>query len=701
MERFGLWVAKHRKLVLVLAILLAIPAGISAIQTELNYDILTYLPTDADSVKGQHIMDESFGSSDSGILIFKNAKEYQIKSIEAEIEKIKGVKDVVWARDLMDITVPKEIMPEEINEIFYRDNAVLLMVNFANSAAHDDTQSAVTAIKEVVSQHEAYLTGASAIIRDVIELSDAEKNMYIGLAILLALIILAITLPSTMIPILFMLGIGFGVLYNMGTNFFLKDVSYVTSAIAGVLQLGVTMDFSIFLYHRYEEERNLHDHEHAMGMAIKKTAVSISGAALTTIAGFLALATMKLGLGANIGIVMAKGVFLGVICTLTIMPALLLTFDKVIHRFSHKTILPSFQHVSRFVVKHHILLMILAIALLVPAIYGNHNKDVYYKLDASLPNDMDSIVALNEMKDTFNMKSIYFLAVDKNMPALRTQKMIEELENLDGVNYVIGYQKFIGQMVPTEMLPEELLSSFVSDDYTKIILSSEYSAATDAANVQTEEIKAVVKQYDEQGLLSGEIPMTKDLIDVTDRDIKVVNTVSIFLLLVIIGIAFGSFSLPVILVMSIELAVMINMAVPFYMGTTIPFIASIVIGSIQLGTTVDYAILLTNRFKEELQLQGDKYKAMELSIKACSKSIVTSGLTFFGSTFAVAVVSDIDMISQLSLMMGRGALISMVVIVVVLPSLLLVNEKIISKTTFKWRKNTQQVSIINERSSVN
>jgi len=691
MERIGQFIARKRYWVLVLAILLSIPAAYSSLNTELNYDILSYLPEDVESVKGQRILDESFGSSDTGILIFKGVEEFRIKEMEVSIEKLEGVKDVLWARDLMDVQVPVEIMPDEVQEIFYHEDAVLLMINFEDSAAADSTQTAVQEIRKLVSQEEAYLTGASAIIRDVIDLSDKQKNLYIALAVVLALIILALALPSTVIPIIFIVGIGFGVLFNMGTNFFLKDVSYVTNAIAGVLQLGVTMDFSIFLYHRYEEERDKYeDHIQAMGVAIAKTATSISGAALTTIAGFLALVAMQLTLGANIGLVMAKGVLLGVISTLTIMPALLLVFDKLIHRFNHGTLMPSFKKTSKFIVKHHIVLLVVCVALLVPAYYGSANKPVYYKLDSSLPRDMDSIVSLEEMKDSFNMKSIYHLAISRDVEDYQVKDMIQELEGVEGVNQVVGYQKLIGPMLPKEMLPGDLLEAFANEEFTKITLTSEYSAATDEGNAQKDAIEAIVKSYDQKGVLSGEIPMTKDLIEVTDKDIKVVNTLSVVLLVIIIGLTFKSALLPIILVVSIQLAVLINMGLPYYMDSPIPFIASIVIGSIQLGTTVDYAILLTNRFKEEISLQENKFVAMEEAIKSCSKSIVTSGLTFFGSTFAVALVSDMDMISTLAMMMGRGALISMIIIMFLLPSLLLVFEGAISKTTMKWPKIKKQ-----------
>lgn len=693
MRNFGEWIAGHRRIILILAILLLIPAGYSALNTELNYDILAYLPDEAESVMGQKIMDESFGSSGTGILIFSGIKDYEIKDVEKDIEALKGVKSVTWVRDLVSLTVPTEILPDEIRETFYQDNSVMLMVNFIDSSAADLTQEAVKDIRLIIKEKEGYLTGTQAIIRDVIELSDKEKNIYIGLAILLAIVVLALTLKSTVIPIIFLIGIGFGVIYNMGTNFFLPDISYVTSAIAGVLQLGVTMDYSIFLYHRYEEERErYHSHEKAMGVAIQKTAVSISGASLTTIAGFLALVAMQLTLGANIGIVMAKGVLLGVICTLTIMPSLLLVLDRVIHKFQHKTFLPNFSKISNFVVDKHLLFMIVGIALLLPAIYGANHKEVYYKLDTSLPKNMASIEGLEVMKEAFDMNSIYFVAVNRQLEDLKVKEMIHELEDVEGIHQVVGYQTFVGSMIPKEMIPDQVLEIFMNDEYSKFTIISQYSAASDQGNVQTETIKEIVKTYDQSGLVTGEIPMTKDLIDVTNHDIKVVNLLTVVLLLIIIGITFKSVVLPIILVLSIELAVLINMGIPYYTGTTIPFIASIIIGSIQMGTTVDYAILLTNRFREILVYEPNKKIAMQKALQSSSKSIVTSGLTFFFSTFAVAVVSNIDMISQLALMMGRGALISMVVIMIVLPALLLIFEGLISKTTIGWKRVNRSIN---------
>lgn len=691
MKNYGEWIARHRVLVLVIAILLAIPSAYNALNTELNYDILSYLPDDVDSIKGRTIMNESFDSATSGFLVFKGVEEHVILDVEKEIEEIEGIKNVVWARDVVDVTVPAEVLPDKIREVFYTEDAVLLMVNFTDVAASDKTLNAIVSVRETISDYEAHLAGASMVIRDVRDLSAKEKDRYIGLAVLLATIVLALTLPSTVIPFIFLTGIGFGVLYNLGTNFFLPSVSYVTSAIAGVLQLAVTMDFSIMLYHRFEEERlNYTDKNKAMGIAIKKTATAIGGAAITTIAGFLALTAMKLGLGANIGLVMAKGVFLGVICTLTIMPALLLVFDKAIHRFSHPTILPEFRHISNFVVKHHIILVLVGIALLVPAIYGSEKADVYYNLDKSLPRDMDSIVAFEELKEVFDMKSFYSVAVDKDLADIEVQEMIKRIEDTNGIKEVLGYQKFMGPMIPIEMLSPEMLDTFRSDDFVKLTIMSKYSAASDEGNAQADMIKAIVKEYDEDGVVTGEISMTKDLIDITEIDTKVVNRLTIILLLIIVAVSFKSLLLPVILVMSIELAVFINMGIPYYTGTTIPFVASIIIGSVQLGTTVDYAILLTNRYREELFVEANKKDAMRKAIKASAKSIITSALAFFGATFAVFAVSNMDLISTLTLMMGRGALVSMVIILTVLPALLLIFEPIVSKTTIGWKKHDKE-----------
>lgn len=684
MEKFGMLVSKKRHLIVIIAIILAIPAIFGIINVPINYDILAYLPNDINSVKGQKILDEAFGTSNQGYLVFDDMPEYIIKDMEQKIESLDGVDDVVWVRDFLDLSVPKEMLPKELSEIFYRDNCVLLMVNFSGNTTDISTQKAVEEIRNITN-NKSYLSGMGALIKDTIDISDHEKIIYLILAVVLAVLVLAFTLKSTIIPMIFLTGIGSAILYNMGSNYFLKDVSYITEAIAAVLQLGVTMDFSIFLYHRYEEEREKNsDHLDAMALAIHKTASSISGAALTTIAGFLALCAMKLTIGANIGIVMAKGVLIGVITTLTLTPALILIFDKAIHRFQHKTVLPSFDKMAKFVVKRHIILMIAGLLLLVPAIYGSIHTNVYYKLDESLPQNLDSIVSLDKLKNTYDMDTTHMIIVNSNIAEYKIDKMIKEIEQLKGISKVMAYEKVIGPMLPTEVIPLKVHDMFISNDYEQILVNSTYEVATPQMTEQINELKKIIKKYDENGYITGEGALTQDLIDITDIDFKNVNMLSILAVFIIILIAFKSGSIPLFLVAVIELAVSINTGLPFYTKTTIPFISTIVIGTIQLGTTVDYAILLTTRFREELHFNKDKFEAMFIALKSSARSIVTSGLTFFVTTVSVAAISKIDLISSLSGMIGRGALISMVTILFILPSVLLLFEGMIRRTTYKW-----------------
>lgn len=690
MKKFGYFIGKHRHLVLILAVILLIPSAYAMSQVNINYDILTYLPDDLESVQGEVLLGEKFGSSNQGYLLFQGVEEYKVIEVEEKIEQIEGIKGVTSIRDIVDLSIPKEMLPKEIAEIFYKEDCIMLMVDFEGKAADPSTLTAIDEIRELLDDN-AYFSGTAAVIKDTIDLSDKDKTKYIAVAVVFAIIVLGLTLKSTLIPLLFLVGIGMSIVYNLGTNLFLPDVSYITEAIAAVLQLGVTMDFSIFLYHRYEEERDNHtDHIEAMGFAINKTAASVSGAALTTIAGFLALSVMELTIGQNIGIVMAKGVLIGVISTLTITPSLILVFDKAIHRFQHKTLLPSFNKTANFVVKHHIILLVVAVALLVPAYIGNQNQEVYYKLDESLPQDMPSIEGLHMLKDTYDMTTTHFVVVDDSISRFEMDQMINRLEEVDGVSKVLAYEKLVGPMISGEFIPASAKESFEGEGYKKVIVNSLYGVATPEMTTQLEEVNTIVKSYDVESYITGEGALSEDLIELTDTDFKNVNVLSIGVVLIIIMLVFKSLSVPVLLVAVIEFAVMINMGIPYYTNTTIPFIAVIIIGCIQLGTTVDYAILMTTRFHEEVIRCGDKLESMRIAIESTSKSIVTSGLTFFVSTFSVAYISDIDLISSLSMMMGRGALISMFVIILVLPPVLMIFEGLISKTTFRWRRNTRK-----------
>lgn len=689
MYQFGRWVSKHRVLVMVIAIILAIPSIFGLGYTRTNYDILAYLPDDAESVQGLKVMDQAFGSTGIGMLVFENVPDKEIDKVVEKIKQVDGVGSVLWLRDLVDNVIPVEMLPDDLAEMVYRGEDTLIVINLEGSTAEDRTLAAVNSTEQIVdeSKHEYKFSGLSPVISDMIDVANSEKGLYILLAVVLSTIVLAFALKSVFILVIFLIGIGFGILYNMGTNYFLGEISYITKAIAAVLQLGVTMDFSIFLFHRYEEERESYDHIEAMARAIKYTATSVSAAALTTVASFLALISMKLTLGQDIGIVMAKGVLLGVICTLTILPSLILIFDPLIHRFQHKTILPEFDKFSDMITKKPIIMVLIGLMLVIPAVYGQIHTEVYYKVDRGLPQDMKSIVALNEMKDVYDMQATHLVAINENVSESDTKEMINRIKKVPGVNWIIGYEDIVGPMLPKEMLPEEAKEVFFNGGYERVFINSSYAVATDEVAKQMKEIRDIMREYDKDAYMTGEASLTNDLISISDIDFKNVNILSVLIVLVIIAISFKSISLPIILVGVIELAISCNMGIPAYTGTVICFISSIVIGCVQLGSTVDYAILLTSRFKEELATTEDKKEAMRIALSSTAKSIVTSALSFFGATVGVAMISRIDIISSLTGMMARGALISMAMILCILPSVLLICEPLIRKTTFKWCEN--------------
>lgn len=685
MRKFAQMVATHRKIVIMVSVLLALVSVYGYVNTRVNYDLLTYLPKELDSMQGQEVVDKVFHRAATGMLVIEDMTDKDVLKVKADIEKVSGVEGVTWISDLLDITIPKEFLPDEIKEVFYRENSTLLMIEFSNPGSSDETQDAIVEIRTLMDDR-SFLSGMSVILRDTIDLAERETPIYVLLAVVLASIVLALTMESTFVPVIFLTGIGFAILFNLGSNVFFGEISYVTKSLAAVLQLGVTMDFSIFLFHRYEEELKINsDKSIAMTEAIVKTASSIAGSSLTTIAGFLALGVMQLGLGKDIGFVMAKGVFIGVVSTLTILPALILTFDRAIHRFNHGTILPDFDKTSRFVTKHYRLFGILFLVILIPFAYGNDNASVYYNLDETLPKDMPSIASLNKLKTTYDMTTTHMMVISEDVPTYKMKEMIGKIEKLPGIEKVIAADKFIGPAIPVDFIPADLTSAFQKGGYKLILVNSSFKAATDEQNQQLEDMNAIVKSYDEKALITGEGALTKDLIEIADTDFKNVSLVSIAAVFVIILFVFGSLSIPVILVASIELAIIVNMGIPFYTGTTIPFIATIVIGTIQLGATVDYAILLTTRFREEIRNGLDKFEAMRISVKESTKSIVTSALTFFGATVGVAVIADIEMIQSLTGLISRGALISMFVIIFILPSILLIFETVVQYTSLNWK----------------
>ncbi|MBY0757220.1 MMPL family transporter [Clostridium sardiniense] len=686
MNKFGKWISNHTKIVLILTAILIIPAIFGIINTRINYDILSYLPQDLDSTKGQKVLDDVYSDAATSMLIIEGMKDKDVVELKDKIKNIKGVENAIWVDDALDISAPKDMLPDAVKNQLFNGDATMVIIKYNNSSASESTLNAIGEIKSMTNK-QCFLSGMSAILKDTKDLADKETPFYVILAVIISLIVLLISMESTFVPIIFLVSIGIGILFNLGTNIIFGEISYITKALAAVLQLGVTMDYSIFLMHRYEEElTRFEDKKDAMSEAISTTMLSISGSSLTTIAGFLALCAMDLTLGKDIGMVMAKGVVLGVICSVTVLPALILTFDKLIHRYKHRTIIPNFDKLSKTVTTHYKVFIGIFLVLLVPAIFGSRNAKVYYNLDETLPKDMPSIVATNKLKDKFNMMTTHFILVNDNVKPYKIKEMTNKIEDIEGITSVISYDKLIGPAIPEEFIPKDIREIFKKGGYNLILANSEYKAAKDEENQQIDEIISIVKGYDENALVAGEGPLTKDLITTSDRDFKMVSVYSIIAIFLIILIVFRSISVPILLVAAIEFAIFINMGIPYYTGNEIPFVASIVIGTIQLGATVDYAILMTSRFREELRKGHTKQEAILIAVKGSAKSIVTSGLTFFGATAAVAMVSDMALIRSLCFLISRGALISMAVILLILPSFLLVSEGLINKTSIKWRE---------------
>lgn len=681
MNKVSKAIAQSRMLILVIAFLLLIPSVLGYLKTDVNYDILGYLPDELDTRIAQSILKDDFDCGSLGMLIVENMENKDVSKLKEEVKKVEGVNDVIWIDDAIDLSVPKEILPEDIRDIFYSENSTLMIIKFAGTDASTETENALSDVRKIAGK-QAFLSGVAGVIKDTKDLANKETPIYVLIAVILSIIILSITMESYVIPIVFLSSIGIAIIYNMGSNVIFENISYVTKALSAVLQLGVTMDYSIFLLHRYDEERESRENKvEAMANAIEATIESVVGSALTTVAGFLALCVMDLALGKDIGLVMAKGVVIGVICTITILPALVLTFDKVIHKYKHKNILPTFQKSSSFIIKHHKVIVLISLLILIPAAIGKEKASVYYNLDESLPDNLPSIVANDKLKNEFNMVSTNIILVSDDLDRYKVKEMVKELNNVDGVTMAAALESVLGSRVPENFLPNELLEQVKKGGYEGIIVNSKYKSATNEVAVQLDEINEIVKKYDPEGLVGGEAPLTNDLVTIADSDFKKVSIFSIVAIFLIIMVIFKSISVPVLLVLAIELAIFINLGIPYYTGTTIPFISSIVIGTIQLGATVDYAILLTSRFKEELSNTNDKKEAMIKALQSSSRSIITSALTFFGATAGVGIISELEMISSLCVLMARGAIISMLVILFVLPGVLLMFEGIIVKTS--------------------
>lgn len=686
MQKFGQFICKHRKFILILTLVLLIPSIIGMKATRINYDILVYLPDDIETIKGENILSEDFNMGAFSMIILDNMDTKDILSLENKIKELDNVEKTVSIADITGTGFPTEMLPDEVKDAFYKDGSTLMLVTFKDQISSDSTLEAVEKIRDITDEH-CKVSGMTSTVLDTRNLSDSEIVIYVIIAVILCLIVLEIALDSYLAPILLLLNIGIAILFNMGSNIFLGQISYITKAISAVLQLGVTMDFAIFLYHSYmQEKEKTSDIYEAMKNAICKTLLSVVGSSITTIAGFLALCSMDLTLGKDIGIVMAKGVFLGVICVVTVLPAMLLQFNSLIEKTKHKEILPKFAHVKNFVLKHYKAIAISFIIILPIAFYGYQKTDIYYNLDKSLPDSLESISANKELKDKFGMVSMELLLVDKDMPDYQVSQMINEIENVDGIKWCIGYSKIGDLGIPKEVLPSSISDIFQNDKYQMIIINSQYEMATDELNAQVDTLNGIIKKYDSNAILAGEGPLMKDLVEISNHDFNSVNTVSIAIIFIIMIVVLKSATLPIILITVIEFAIFINMGIPYYTGTVLPFIASIVIGTIQLGATIDYAILITTKYITGRKEGLDKKEAISNALGTSIGSILVSGLCFFGATFGVGAYSKIEMIGSLCTLMSRGAIVSMICVIALLPAFLMIFDKLICKTTIGMRK---------------
>ncbi len=687
MVEFGKKVVKYKIPIFILSLLLLIPSVFGFLFTRVNYDILSYLPDDIETMKGQDILVNEFGTGAFSFFIVDGMENKDISELKQKIEEVEHVEKVVWYDSVADINIPMEILPDKLNEVFNSGSSTLMAIIYDDTTSSDGTMDAIEEIRSIANK-QCFLSGMSAVVTDTKKLSEKETPLYVGIAVLLSIVVLALTMDSYLTPILFLLSIGIAILYNLGTNYFLGEISYITKALSAVLQLGVTMDYSIFLWHSYKEQQEQYpsDKDTAMAHAIAQTVTSIVGSSITTVAGFIALCFMSFTLGMDLGIVMAKGVVCGVICCVTVLPAMILIFDKALEKCSHKPLLPEIPKLSEVVTKFYGVFAIIFLVLLVPAIYGNNHTSVYYNLDETLPKDLESIMANTKLADEFDMNATHMVLVDGSMSAKDSIKLTNDMEAVDGVKWAIGLNSLIGPSIPDEMIPDSIKSILNNGEYQLMLVGSRYKVASDEVNEQVDALDAIIKSYDANGMIVGEAPCTKDLIEITDTDFKVVNTLSIAVIFVIIALVFKSILLPVILVAVIEFAIFINLGIPFYTGTELPFISSIVIGTIQLGATVDYAILMTNRYKKERILGLSKKEAIKIAHLSSAKSIIVSALSFFAATFGVGLYSGIDMISSLCSLMARGALISMVVVLTVLPAMLLIFDRAICATTFGMKQ---------------
>lgn len=688
MINVGKWITNHKNIILLLTLILLVPAVFGYVSTRVNYDVLSYLPKSLETVEGQDIMVDEFGMGAFSMIIVDDMTMKEAAKIEEQVEGINHVKDVLWYDDMLDTNIPVEMLPDNLQEAFFNGDATMMIAFFDDTTSADVTMDAIADIRATVAKN-VYASGMSGIVTDIKDLALEEMPIYVMVAAVLSLLVLLITMDSIVAPLIFLCTIGISILFNLGSNIFFGEISYITQALAAVLQLAVTMDYSIFLLESYEanKERFPGENKRAMAHAISNTFKSVSSSSVTTIAGFVALCFMTFKLGMDIGVVMSKGVVIGVLACVTVLPAMILTFDKAIEKTTHKAMIPSLDGISKWIIKHHWIAIILFVIVLFPAAYGNSNYEIYYNLDTSLPKDIPSAEANDKLKKNFDMSTVHMVLLENGLTAKDKNRMLKEMEEVKGVKWVLGLDSLFGPNLPDTLLPSDVKEMLKTDNYELEFICSDYSSATDEANEQIHELDEIVKGYQKGGMVIGEAPLMKDLSDVTNVDLANVNYISIAAIFLIIMLTFKSISIPVILVSVIEFAIACNMAVPYYTNTSLPFVASIVIGTIQLGATVDYAILMTSRYHKERVQNRSKKEAIQIAHETSIKSILTSGFCFFAATFGVAMYSRIDMIGSICTLLSRGAIISMVVVICILPAMLWVFDGIIIRSSLDMRKS--------------
>lgn len=683
MVKTGKWIARHRKVILTICMLLFIPSIFGMAATKINYDLLSYLPKSLETVKGQDILVDEYGMGAFSMVVVEDMELKDVQKLEDKISKIPHVKDVLWYDDVADISLPVDMIPKDLRSAFFSGDATMMLALFDDTTSSDESMEAVTEMRKVVGA-QCFVSGMTGVVTDIKNICFEELPIYVAIAAILSFIILEITGTSFLVPILFLISIGAAILYNLGSNLFLGQISYITQALTAVLQLGVTMDYSIFLLNSYEENKKRFpgEKERAMGHAISNTFKSVVGSSITTVAGFAALCSMTFALGKDLGIVMAKGVIIGVLCCVTLLPSLILIFDKQLEKTQHKPLINNVERPSAFITKHYKIWIILFLMLLVPAVYGNNHTKIYYNIAQSLPDTLPGNVANKKLAEDFKMSNIHMVMMDKDMDSKIKRGMMEQIDEVDGVKWSISMSSLFGPAIPDSMIPNDVKSMLESEHYELAFVCSEYESATPKVNEQIAQIDKIVKKADRSAMVIGEAPLMKDLQDVTDVDLQRVSIISIAAIFIIILFVFKSALLPIILVTVIEFAIFVNMAIPFYTGTSLPFVASIVIGTIQLGATVDYAILMTSRYQKERLRGKAKMEAISIAHKTSMLSIISSGLSFFAATFGVAMYSKVDMIGSICTLLARGALISMFVVILILPAMFMIFDKPIIMTTF-------------------